>query len=206
MISRHGLAPFQAALGAHPRDLAISLLYLFQFNLSGEAILAVVAVLGLIGLVRDIRHHDFFLPAWIGLSFISDPRAAPFASLTPLLLLAVKGFESTLKGLGESAPLEDGIASKFARYVLFGAIAYLFLSGMIASMQFGNQFHIVPEEREALHWIVNTTTKESRFLVLTGDAALSDPLSEWFPALTERVSLVTVQGHEWTPNSPLIEM
>jgi hypothetical protein len=205
VLSRHGFAPFQAALGAHPRDLATSLLYLFQFNLSGEAILAVVAVLGLIGLIRDFRHHDFFLPAWIGLSFLSDPRAAPFASLTPLVLLAVKGFESTLKGLGESEPFENGFTSKFARYVLFGTIAYLFLSGMIASMQFGNGLRLLPEERQALTWIVDHTPADSRFLVLTGDAALSDPLSEWFPALTERISLVTVQGHEWTPGSPLIE-
>ncbi len=205
VLSRHGLAPFQAALGAHPRDFATSLLYLFQFNLSGEPILAVVAVLGLIGLIRDFRHHDFFLPAWIGLSFLSDPRAAPFASLTPLILLAVKGFESTLKGLGESAPIESGFVSKFSRYVLFGVIAYLFLSGTIASMQFGNSLRILREERQALNWIVDNTPTDSRFLVLTGDAALSDPLSEWFPALTERVSLVTVQGHEWTPDSPLQE-
>jgi hypothetical protein len=205
VLTRHGLAPFQAALGAHPRDLATSLLYLFQFNLSGEAILAVVAVLGLIGLIRDFRHHDFFLPAWIGLSFVSDPRAAPFASLTPLILLAVKGFESTLKGLGESEPFENGFTSKFARYVLFGTIAYLFLSGMIASMQFGNGLRLLPEERQALNWVVDNTPADSRFLVLTGDAALSDPLSEWFPALTERVSVLTVQGHEWTPGSPLIE-
>lgn len=205
VLTRHGLAPFQAALGAHPRDLATSLLYLFQFNLSGEAILAVVAVLGLIGLIRDFRHHDFFLPAWIGLSFLSDPRAAPFASLTPLILLAIKGFESTLKGLGESAPIEDGFTSKFARYVLFGTIAYLFLSGMITSMQFGNQFRLLPEEREALNWVADNTSEDSRFLVLTGDAALSDPLSEWFPALTERVSIVTPQGHEWTPDSSLVE-
>ena len=205
VLNRHGLAPFQAALGAHPRDFGTSLLYLFQFNLSGEAILAMVAVLGLIGLVLDFRHHDFFLPAWIGLSFLSDPRAAPFASLPPLILLAVKGFESTLKGLGESAPIEAGLSSKFSRYVLFGAIAYLFLSGMISSMQFGNGLRLLPEERQALNWIVDNTEKDNRFLVLTGDAALSDPLSEWFPALTERVSIVTVQGHEWTPDSPLQE-
>jgi len=205
VLNRHGLAPFQAAFGAHPRDFAASLFYLFQFNLSGEAILAVVAVLGLIGLVLDFRHHDFFLPAWIGLSFLSDPRVAPFASLTPLILLAVKGFESTLKGLGESVPFENGFPPKFSRYVLFGTIAYLFLSGMISSMQFGNGLRMLPEERQAMNWIVDNTPKESRFLVLSGDAALSDPLSEWFPALTQRVNIVTVQGHEWTLDSPLIQ-
>ena len=203
VLNRHGLAPFQAALGAHPRDFATSLLYLFQFNLSGEPILAVVAVLGLIGLVLDFRHHDFFLPAWIGLSFISDPRAAPFASLTPLILLAVKGFESTLKGLGDPAPIESGFESKFSRGVLFGAIAYLFMAGMIASMRFGNEFRLLPEERQALNWITQNAPRDGSFLVLTGDAALSDPLSEWFPALTERVSIVTVQGHEWTPDFSL---
>ena len=76
---------------------------------------------------------------------------------------------------------------------------------MIASMQFGNGLRLLPEERQALDWIAANTPTDSRFLVLTGDAALSDPLSEWFPALTGRVSIVTAQGHEWTPASPLSE-
>ncbi len=137
VIQRHGVAPFQAALSAHPKDYAASLLYLFQFNLSGEAILDVVAVLGLIGLLADFRRGDFFLPAWIGLAFVSDPRAAPFASLTPLILLAVRGFDSTLNGLALPSPNEDVFNSNFARRVLIGLSAYLFLSGMIASMQMG---------------------------------------------------------------------
>ena len=203
VLQRHGVAPFQAALAAHPKDYAASLLYLFQFNLSGEAILDVVAVLGLIGLLADFRRGDFFLPAWIGLAFVSDPRAAPFASLTPLILLAVRGLDSTVKGLALPSPNEDVFDSNFSRRVLLGLSAYLFLSGMIASMQLGNQFRLLPEEREALAWIQNNTPADSRFLVLTGDAALSDPLSEWFPALTARTSLVTVQGHEWTPELPL---
>jgi hypothetical protein len=42
------------------------------------------------------------------------------------------------------------------------------------------------------------TSPESRFLVLTGDAELfCDPVQEWFPALTSRVSATTLQGHEW---------
>lgn len=205
VIHRHGVAPFQAALSAHPKDYAASLLYLIQFNLSGEAILDVVAVLGLIGLLADFRRGDFFLPAWIGLAFVSDPRAAPFASLTPLILLAVRGLDSTLNGLALPSLNEDVFDSNFARRVLLGLSAYLFLSGMIASMQMGNQFRLLPEEREALTWITENTPADSRFLVLTGDAALSDPLSEWFPAFTARTSLVTVQGHEWTPELPLRE-
>ena len=204
VLTRHGPEPFQAALLAHPRDLGLSLLYLFQFNLSGENILTPIAILSLIGLVLDFRRRDFFLPAWIGLSFIGDPRAAPFASLTPMILLAVKGFEAVLTGLGLPAQFGNGFRSRTARNILLGLVAYVFMSGLIASMWLGNEFRILSEEREALNWITQNTPKDSRFLLLTGDAALSDPLSEWFPALTGRISIVTVQGHEWTLVSNLI--
>jgi hypothetical protein len=203
VLNRHGLAPFQAALGAHPRDYAASLMYLFQFNLSGEVVLAVIAVLGLIGFLLDLRERNFFLPVWIGFSYLTDPRAAPFASLIPLVLLAVKGFNSVLTGLGLTSQIENGFGSKTALNILLGLVAYSFMSGMIASLWIGNELRLLPGESQAMNWIVQNTPSDSLFLILTGDAALSDPLSEWFPALTGRRSIMTVQGHEWTPNSPL---
>lgn len=205
-LMRHGIGPFQSAfgVGVSARDLPTSLLYFFQFNLSGEVVLALVAVLGLIGLVSDLRSRRFFLIAWIGLSFLVDPRAAPLASLTPLILLAVKGFESTLTGLGLPGQFANGFESRAARGVLLGLVAYTFMSGIISSMQIGNEFRILPQERESLAWVAQNTPQGSRFLILTGEAGLSDPLSEWFPTLTGRVSLLTAQGHEWTPGSPLI--
>jgi hypothetical protein len=203
ILNHHGLAPYQTALSAHPRNLAFSLLYLFQFNLTGETLLAIIAVLGLIGVVRAFRSRQFLLPAWIGLAFMSDPRAAPFASLVPLIFLAVDGFETTLTAPGLTSQIENGFASRTARGVLFSLIAYLLMSAMIMSMWIGNEYRILPEERQAFRWIMENTPKESRFLILTGNAALSDPVSEWFPALTSRTSIVTVQGHEWTPDSPL---
>ena len=207
LLTRHGMAPLQAALsvGTGLPDLATTILYFFQFNLGGEAILSIVAVLGLIGLVGDIRHRDFFLLVWIGSTFLVEPRAAPFASLSPLILLAIKGLDITLTGLGYPQDLANGFESKGARSVLLGLVTYIFMSGMIYSMQLGNQFRILPQERDAMEWIVQNTSQTSRFLVLTGESSLTDPLSEWFPALTGRISLLTVQGHEWTLKSPLLE-
>lgn len=203
----HGLAPFQSAFGVGipSRGVLEPLLYLFQFNLSGEMVLALVAVLGLIGLVSDFRTRDFFMFTWIGFSLFVEPRAAPFASITPFILLAVKGFDSTLMGLGYSSQFANGFESKGARNVLLGLVAYTFMSGLISSMQIGNQFQILPQERETMNWVKQNSPQESRFLVLTGEAALSDPLSEWFPVLTRRISLLTVQGHEWTPRLPLLD-
>ena len=207
LLTRYGTAPLQAALsvGTGLPDLATAILYFFQFNLGGEPILTVVAVLGLIGLVWDIRHRDFFLLAWVGSTFLIEPRAAPFASLTPLILLAIKGLDATLTGLGFPQDLANGFESKGARSILLGLVTYTFMSGMIYSMQLGNQFRILPQEYQTLEWIRQNAPQTSRFLVLTGESSLTDPLSEWFPALTGRVSLLTVQGHEWTIDSPLPE-
>ena len=48
-------------------------------------------------------------------------------------------------------------------------------------------------------WVRGNTPEDSRFLVLTGTTSVScDSVLEWFPALTGRQSLYTVQGTEWT--------
>lgn len=206
-IARYGFGPFQSAfgVGVTSRNVFSSLFYLFQFNLSGEAILALIAVLGLVGLVVDIRSRNLFLLTWIGLSFLVDPRAAPLASLTPIILLAVNGLDATLTGLNLPGQFADGFESKAARNILLGLVAYTFMSGIVYSMQLGNEYRVLTQERETLAWVKQNTPQGSRFLLLTGEAGLSDPLSEWFPTLTGRVSLLTAQGHEWTPQSPLIE-
>jgi len=53
------------------------------------------------------------------------------------------------------------------------------------------------DERAAMAWIAQGTPPTSRFAVVTGDRWAGDRSSEWFPALTDRVSVATVQGYEW---------
>ena len=58
--------------------------------------------------------------------------------------------------------------------------------------------HVTRLNREAMDWIKNNSPENSAFLVLTGyNDPIRDWTSEWFPALTDRVSLATVQGREW---------
>ena len=53
-----------------------------------------------------------------------------------------------------------------------------------------------------MSWIRKNTPENARFLVLTGTSSVScDSTLEWFPALTDRQSLFTVQGTEWTKGS-----
>jgi hypothetical protein len=52
-----------------------------------------------------------------------------------------------------------------------------------------------------MSWVKTNTAADSRFLVIDYPSAWhADMVDEWFPALTERVSLLTAQGKEWLPN------
>ncbi|MEO5887451.1 MAG: hypothetical protein ABIQ77_07300, partial [Anaerolineales bacterium] len=54
-------------------------------------------------------------------------------------------------------------------------------------------------DRDAMQWVRGNTPANSRFLVLTGTSSVScDSVLEWFPTLTGRQSIYTVQGTEWT--------
>src|SRR5690606_22702716 len=61
----------------------------------------------------------------------------------------------------------------------------------------------LPQERQAFQWIAENTPEDSGFLLLTGHAAFSDLVPEGFPLLSSRANVVTIQGHEWIPASPL---
>ena len=196
VLQRHGIETFQTVLAAHPRSFTSQFLFRSQFNLAGEILLTVVGVFALIGLIGEIRKRDFFLIVWIALGGL-------VVSLAGFILLAINGLESTLKGLGDLAPFDSGFSSKTSRYMLIGLSAYMLMAGLIASSFYGYEFRLLPGEHAVMDWLRQNTDSSAEFLVVTGDTSLIDPLSEWFPVLAGRVSLATVQGHEWTPEQPL---
>jgi hypothetical protein len=56
-----------------------------------------------------------------------------------------------------------------------------------------------------MQWIKTNTLSNSHFIVLTNRTdPFSDPTAEWFPALTDRTSLNTIQGREWLLGSDFI--
>jgi hypothetical protein len=55
-------------------------------------------------------------------------------------------------------------------------------------------------ERAAMGWVQANTPSSSRFLVVSPVGWALDRESEWFPALSDRESVATVQGTEWVPS------
>jgi len=58
---------------------------------------------------------------------------------------------------------------------------------------------LTPSDIETFEWIKVNIPTNSHFGLITGKKPLTDPISEWFPTLTNMVSVNTPQGHEWLP-------
>ncbi len=198
VLMRHGLEPFQAALGAHPTGNGLaSLFYLFQFNLTGEPLVTVISSLGLLGILAALRHKDFFLLGWLLLSVLTDSHAVPLFSGFPLTMLAAQGLNVVFsRVLLPEVPFWP--RNWFAFSILSVLTAYLFFSALMVVMQQANLNTLTESDLRTFAWVRQNVPAKSRFLLLTGRSALADPLSEWFPALTQSYSLSTVQGSEWS--------
>ena len=50
-----------------------------------------------------------------------------------------------------------------------------------------------------IEWVKSNMDEGKTFLLSTGrEFSMSDPMQEWFPALTNQHSATTLQGLEWT--------
>ena len=68
-----------------------------------------------------------------------------------------------------------------------------------------NLTYVSVGERAAMQWAAVETPPSSRFLIITEFTQWSgDTISEWFPVIANRVSVVTPQGSEWLPNGAFL--
>lgn len=198
VISYHGLEPLLKGAATGQRALAV--LHLLFFVFTEEPYATVIAVLGLLGIASRLLRRDYLLPLWMVIPFFVEGRSAAGPAAIPLAMLAAIGLvDVVLAALqaDKSEPLPD-IVMPAERNVFIYLLLYLLFS----TYQFGLQLStatLYPPDRDAMQWVKENTPIDSRFLVLTGTTSVScDSVMEWFPALTGRQSIYTVQGTEWT--------
>ena len=202
-LTRHGLEPFLAAAQATAGDrtdlfnLVMRFVLLFRFEFTDETFLPFIAIFGVIGLFAAVSQRKWFLPVWVVTSLLFEPRSAPLFISIPLSILSAE----TLSEIILPALQKTGV--RYIPPVFLGLLlAYTITSAQIAASTVANDISVKPAEREAMEWIKINTPAESNFLVLTGRLPLRDPVSEWFPVLTDRISAATVYGYEWIANQP----
>ena len=202
VIFRFGIAPFVSAAqtGLHSAN---ALIY-FLISFSEEPFLTIIAVLALIGLAVKIVQREYFLSFWYMLPFFIEPRNAPNVSAIPMALLAsvalldlifpaLAQFESQRRKIDFNQSFQSKIEKGFLVY-----LGLCMLTGMYYYDLTITDRKVSPENQKAFEWIASNTPSDSNFIVVTGNTDLfADWTPEWFPTLTNRISLTTIQGYEW---------
>ncbi len=187
-VLRYGPAPFLSALGTGTLDNPVA--SLLTFRQTGEPWFPLFAALAVVGMVRVAGRGDWWLPAWLLAIGLLDSRSFFVLSTIPMSLLVAVAVRDVLAPLVESRRLRVALASAAVAYGLVttpAALPEIFRS-------------VPPADRAAMGWARANTAADARFLVLSGRYWSDDSVGEWFPALAERRSVVTVQGYEWLPN------
>ncbi|MPM20538.1 hypothetical protein SDC9_66969 [bioreactor metagenome] len=202
VLSKFGFEPFITA-GKTGFHRITQLSRLFHFDFTGEYGVKISGALSLVGLFWYLQKKQFFIPVWVLINFLSEPRSATLYLTPAIALLASFALVNIFtwmgeSGISESDPKKDtpikGAAMAVLFLVLFGQWIY---SAFTTTLMLSSNTLLSQEDRTAYKWIAQNTPADSRFLVISGKSPLTDQISEWFPALTGRQSVATVQGYEW---------
>jgi hypothetical protein len=206
VLTRYGWAPFALAFqSSGQRWLFWSPLLLLNFT---DESISLAVLLAVVGVAACLLQKKPFLPLWLVLAFLVDPRSAPHVVSVQVSLLAALGLSDVifpaLARLGKQKPQPEGeevfLAGKQGRLAFGYLLLMLLVNAMLNIQELGN-YVLSKDDRTAMEWIATETPTNSRFIALTWQAnAMLSPMLEWFPALTDRTNISTVQGREWLPS------
>jgi hypothetical protein len=201
VIVRHGLGMFLNA--GHSSFSWFGHPYIFFFGYVDQPFVSFVGLTGFLGTLVCLSQRRWLPLLWLVVATLGPGRGFLSDWAVPLGLLAGVGCEQLiLRGVALLAQETQRGAAWRATVVRLAAVLLFFyaLAGAWLYLQVSDRLWSVPPEvRAAMDWSRDHTPGDSRFLLLTGASPWEDYISEWFPALTGRVSLATVQGYEWMP-------
>jgi hypothetical protein len=194
---------------------------------TGEPLFPLIGVLALLGTLSSLTPSRLLLPIWWLLILLFDQRTGYTYAAVPIALLAGLGITEVLypvlaqrrpgrgpdisQSVAAHGPIRDTPGTHTPRravpFIVLGCLlAYAMVSTAITDPSLPSAVRflvaLAPEERAAMHWVSATTPPSSQFIVIPESewsGWSTDKTSEWFPALSKRVSLTTAQGYEWMP-------
>ncbi len=210
VVSVHGLAPILAAGRTGGYSIG-NLAKFLPLNTTDEMALAFMGCFAVIGIFITLARGQKFLPLWLLVNILVEPRSAALY-ITPALALlaAITLDEFILAGVraiefnhqAKSPPsttnwAETMLAGRMAKIVFAFLLIYFILSAYLVPVAESRGMILTPDDLAAFGWIKNNLPSGNLFAVMTGNQPMTDPISEWFPTLTGQVSVATVQGYEW---------
>jgi len=209
VLLHHGMAPFLSAVqtGAPTRQ---PLTALYEGLLAPGSLFTLRGFMRLAGILWGLRTRRFLLVAWILLPYLVDPRSAAAVAALPsamLMALCLTEMPAELSAWIRRAlkrpdaardPAEQRWLSAGVLLLLFG----LFVASALHDFSLVNTTLKGPEPMALMNWVSQNSPEDSQFVIITSNTGVAtDPIQEWFPALTGRRSQTTSQGLEWTLGS-----
>jgi hypothetical protein len=200
VFQRYGIDPFLAASTAARQDSynpLVGLIVFFRYFFTDEPFTGIFASLGLIGMFRLLAQRKFLMPLWFFTAHLLEPRGGTLYMMLPLSMAAGIGLDEVILPALNFTTTASSRPGKTASAFLMVLFFYGTFSANFASSKILNEKTLHPTDLGAFEWIKANTLPESKFLLITGENALGDPTSEWFPAITLRRSQATIFGYEW---------
>lgn len=198
VISRHGLEPLLSALKTGSQTIW-SVLRLINIDIiTEEPYLDLLGVFGVMGIIFLVTKKEYFIPLMLVVMVLAQPRSAHTVGNIPLAMAAgIFIIEVLLPALTKIDDTQNEKNNRGIKVFLFIALPYLLINSVYQGFML-SQNHVSEGEQTAMQWIKENTPEGSQFLVMTGESeSMCESSAEWFPALTERSSLATLQGREW---------
>lgn len=198
VAAAHGFQPFMAALSTAEQN-GYSFFDLFNLQLTDELQAASIALFAFVGIFLALSRKKYFLPVWLLISYAVAPRSAKIFIAPVVAVLAAQTVCQLAQWLDSKKAQNESTSFLSSAYSkLFLALLFFqwFSSAMLVLRPF-SYFRLDQADAQAFEWVKENSTPDSRFVIITDHFWSSDPASEWFPALTGRISTATVQGTEW---------
>jgi hypothetical protein len=206
VTTRYGTAPLLSAGGTGFNPLQ-SLFELLMVKLTNEPLWALTAGLAVLGFIYALSRRRYFVAIWAVAIVVVDPRSGGTYVAIPVAILAAIGLLdfviARLVGVGGDIASAPGWPSSVLRTrgimpIVMGAFILAMLSAFLAPYLLSPMASLDTDARSAMAWARTSLPASARVTVVTGREWYEDATSEWFPYLTGRRSVATVQGYEWT--------
>lgn len=205
VVTRYGTAPLLSAGGTSFNPLQ-SVFSLLTLKVTEEPFWTLTAGLAALGFVYSLAARRYFVPVWALVVVIADPRGAVTILSLPLVILAATGLldvvVARLVRVGGEISSAPGwpsavLRSRGVAVVLGGALVFAMLTAFLGPYVLSPMATLSPDARAAMTWVQDALPTSARAVVVTGRQWYEDATSEWFPYLSDRQSVATVQGYEW---------
>ena len=205
VLTRHGFSPMLSAFSSGEFNPVTSIARLLSMSFTDETLVNYVNVLAIIGLLYCLFSGKIRLVLWFLLIMFLSPRSVNRPLIFPVTIFAsLAVFALILPELNRL--WDEKKKNKFGTsygsiFVAFSVLLPFFMGFLPPSGGNSALEALTKPEREAMQWVKENTPEDSQFILL--DSANTwgvDQSNEWFPVLSERKSISTVQGSEWLPD------